>query len=130
MSTITVQELRVQRKAAAVDLRADMERVRTLATWMDAQFEIAGIKLGWDAIIGLVPVVGDAVSAAISVYPIHVANKHELGKALQVRMAANVLIDWAVGCVPVLGDIFDVSWKANLKNLALLEKAAARRGKA
>jgi hypothetical protein len=129
MSTISVQAQRIERKAAAVDLELDLERVRTLANAMDAQFEIAGFKLGWDAIIGLVPVVGDVVSAAIAVYPIHVANKHSLGKTLQARMAANVLIDWAIGIVPLVGDLFDVGWKANLRNHKLLERAAAKRPK-
>jgi hypothetical protein len=127
MSTISVQTQRIERKAAARDLQADLERVRRLATLMDAEFEIAGFKLGWDAIIGLVPVVGDVASAAIAAYPIHVAHKHNLGNSLKARMAANVLIDWAIGLVPVLGDIADVGWKANLRNLKLLERAAAKR---
>ena len=122
-----VQAVRVQRKAAQVDLNADLERVRTLANLMDSQFEIAGFKLGWDAIIGLVPVVGDAVSAAIAIYPIHVAHKHKLGKTVQLRMVGNVAIDWVVGLIPLIGDIFDVGFKANLKNAKLLEKAASKR---
>jgi hypothetical protein len=129
MSAISVQAQRVERKAAQVSLETDLERVRTLAKLLDAQFEIAGIKLGWDAIIGLVPVVGDIVTAAIATYPIHIARKHNLGKGLQARMAVNVLIDWAIGAVPLAGDVFDVMWKANLKNLELLEKAAAKRGR-
>lgn len=131
MSAITVDVKRAGNRYAsfvsAPDLEADVERVRKLAQLMDAQFEIAGIKLGWDAIIGLVPVVGDLASAAIAAYPIHIARKHKLGRLLQTRMAANVLLDWAIGAVPVIGDVFDVAFKANLKNLALLEKAAEKR---
>ena len=130
MSTLSaVQTVRVQRKAAAVDLQADLERVRQLANLMDSQFEIAGIKLGWDAIIGLVPVVGDVVSAAVAMYPIHVARKHDLGKTLQARMAGNVLLDWAIGLMPIVGDFFDIGFKANLRNLKLLEKAATKRNR-
>jgi hypothetical protein len=109
------------------DLQADVERVRALAKLMDASFEIAGVKVGWDSIIGLVPVLGDVATAAIAMYPIHIARKHKLSKLLQARMAANVLIDWAIGSVPVIGDLFDVAFKANLKNLALLEAAAAKK---
>ncbi len=108
-------------------LRADVERVRRLARSMDTQFEIAGIKLGWDAIIGLVPVAGDFVSAAIGLYPIVIARKHGLGNALQTRMAMNLLIDWAVGEVPLLGDAFDVFFRANVKNAALLEREIEKR---
>ena len=105
------------------DLEADLERVRMLARLLDAQFDIAGIKIGWDAIIGLVPVVGDTVTTIIGAYPIHVARKHKLGRWLQLRMAGNLAIDWAVGSIPLLGDVFDVAYKANLKNAALLERA-------
>lgn len=110
------------------DLGTDLERVRKMAKLLDAQFEIAGIKVGWDAIIGLVPVAGDVATALIGVYPLHVARKHKLGRTVQARMAANLLIDWAVGAIPVVGDLFDIGFKANLKNLKLLEKAAAKRG--
>ena len=96
---------------------------------LDAQFEILGRKVGWDAIVGLVPVVGDIAMAVVGAYPIYVARKHNLGKTLQARMAANLLIDWAVGEIPVLGDLFDVAFKANLKNADLLERAAKMRTK-
>ncbi|HYO08964.1 MAG TPA: DUF4112 domain-containing protein [Tepidisphaeraceae bacterium] len=129
MSAIPVDVQRVapgQRPVA--DLGTDLERVRKMAKLLDAQFEIAGIKVGWDAIIGLVPVAGDVATALIGVYPLHVARKHKLGRTVQARMAANLLIDWAVGAIPVVGDLFDIGFKANLKNLKLLEKAAAKRG--
>lgn len=129
MSAIPVDVQRVapgQRRVA--DLGTDLERVRKMAKLLDAQFEIAGIKVGWDAIIGLVPVAGDVATALIGVYPLHVARKHKLGRTVQARMAANLLIDWAVGAIPVVGDLFDIGFKANLKNLKLLEKAAAKRG--
>lgn len=129
MRAIPVDVQRVapgQRRVA--DLGTDLERVRKMAKLLDAQFEIAGIKVGWDAIIGLVPVAGDVATALIGVYPLHVARKHKLGRTVQARMAANLLIDWAVGAIPVVGDLFDIGFKANLKNLKLLEKAAAKRG--
>jgi hypothetical protein len=110
-----------------LDLDADLARVRMLAQAMDAQFEIAGVRVGWDAIIGLVPLIGDAVTAAIATYPIHIARRHKLGRLLQARMAGNVLLDWAVGSIPLVGDLFDVAFKANLKNAELLARAAARR---
>src|SRR4051812_29673555 len=95
-------------------LDADLAKVRRLAKLLDAQFEIAGQKVGWDAIVGLVPVVGDLAMAVVGAYPIYVARKHKLGKSVQARMGMNLLIDWAVGEIPLLGDLFDVAFKANL----------------
>ena len=66
------------------------------------------------------------LSALAATYPIWVARRHNLGKTLQSRMALNVLADWAAGSIPVIGDLIDVAYKANLKNLKLLEKAADR----
>jgi hypothetical protein len=108
-------------------LATDLARVRQLAKLLDAKFELAGVRFGWDAVIGLVPVVGDVVTGLIAVYPIHIARKHKLSGLTQARMTANVLLDWAIGAVPLVGDLFDVAFKANLKNLALLEKAVEQR---
>jgi hypothetical protein len=106
------------------ELEADLARVRTLATWLDSQFEVAGIKFGFDAIIGLIPGIGDTVTSLIALYPLWIAKRHNLGKALQMRMALNVAIDFLPGLIPVVGDVIDVMYKANLKNLKLLERAA------
>src|SRR3954468_1578173 len=84
------------------ELLADVARVRTLATWLDSQFEVAGVKFGFDAIIGRVPGVGDTGTSLIALYPIWIARRHGLGKTLQARMAFNVLIDWLPGLVPVV----------------------------
>jgi hypothetical protein len=121
-ATIPVDVTRVDES-----LRADLERVRWLANLMDAQFQIAGVKVGWDAIIGIVPVFGDVVTAAIGVYPLMIARKHKLGRAVQARMALNLLIDWTAGVVPILGDRLDATFRANLKNAELLERAAGKR---
>jgi hypothetical protein len=113
---------------AEPDLKVDLERARKLATLLDSQFSIAGIKFGLDAIVGLVPVVGDTLTALAGLYPIWVARRHNLGKTVQARMALNVVADWAAGSIPVIGDLIDVTYKSNLKNLTLLERAAERRG--
>ena len=110
------------------DLRVELQRARKLATLLDSQFSVAGVRFGLDAIVGLVPVVGDTLTALAALYPIWVARRHDLGKTVQARMALNVLADWAAGSVPIIGDLIDVTYKANLKNLKLLERAAERRG--
>ena len=108
-------------------LEADLQRVKILAELMDSKFEILGVRFGMDAIVGLVPVVGDTLSLLPSVYPLMVAKRHGLGRALQFRMGWNIAVDWLVGLIPVLGDVLDVASKAILKNSALLHKAAEKR---
>ena len=109
------------------ELEADLARARTLARWLDSKFEIAGIKFGFDTLIGLIPVAGDTITSAIGLFPIYVARRHNLGKALQARMAFNVAVDWCGGLIPLAGDVVDVLYKANLKNLRLLERAVEKK---
>ena len=108
------------------ELEADLARVRQVAKLLDSQFEIAGFKFGWDAIVGLVPVVGDVAMALVGAYPLYVARRHGLSRFVRARMVSNLLIDWALGAVPLVGDVIDVGFKAHLKNAALLEKAAEK----
>ena len=131
METVNVNVRRAAGAGGAAwaepDLRVDLERARKLATLLDSQFSIAGVKFGLDAIAGLVPVAGDALAALAAMYPIWVARRHNLGKTVQARMALNVVADFAAGSIPIVGDLIDVTYKANLKNLKLLERAAERR---
>jgi hypothetical protein len=111
------------------ELVADLNRARRLADLLDAEFQIAGVRFGFDAIAGLIPGVGDAVGFLAGLYPIHLVRKHGLGRRVEQRMIANLMIDAVGGMIPVVGDLFDISFKANLRNLAMLERAmASRRG--
>ena len=128
--TIRVDAHRVPYTAnPADDLAADLRRAEIFGKLMDAQFEIGGVKVGLDAVIGLIPVAGDAVSALIGLYPLYLARKHGLGKVVMGRMLMNLGVDFLAGSVPVAGDLLDVFVKANLKNVELLKKAAARDGR-
>jgi hypothetical protein len=127
MQTATLNIGSVNVTDTASDLDTDLRRARTLAVLMDSQFEFAGIRFGLDGIVGLFPVVGDTISAAASLYPIYVARKHKLGHDVVSRMAVNVAVDYMAGLIPLVGDVVDVAFKANMKNLALLEKAAELR---
>lgn len=118
----------VRRHEPTLDLVADLQRARALATLLDAQFSLLGFKFGLDPLVGLLPVVGDTIMLIASMYPIHVAQKHNLPKKYLRRMKWNIALDYVVGLVPLLGDVFDASFKANLRNVALLEKALAERG--
>ncbi len=111
----------------ASSLEADIERADFVAKLMDAQFDVAGVKFGLDALIGLIPVAGDVVSTAIGLYPLIIARKHKLGRVVIARMAMNLGVDFLVGAIPLVGDAFDVVMRANLKNVELLKKAVAKR---
>jgi hypothetical protein len=111
-----------------VDLETDLERVRRLAKWLDAKFSVAGFRFGLDSVIGLIPVVGDTTMTLIGFYPLMVARRHKLGKRVQAKIVGNMAVDWVVGLVPLVGDLFDVGYKANLRNLRLIEEAAMKRG--
>jgi len=112
-----------------------LERLRTVSRLLDSAFVIPGTRyrFGFDALIGLVPGLGDAASAIFSGYIILQASRLGAPKSVVTRMIGNVALDTLVGWVPVLGDLFDVAWKSNLRNMALLEThlqqpAAARAG--
>jgi hypothetical protein len=107
---------------ATGDIPADLRRARLLAELLDAEFELAGIRFGLDALVGLVPVIGDTVALLTALYPLYLARKHALPRRALVRMLGNLAIDYIGGLVPVIGDIFDIAFKANLRNLRVLEQ--------
>ncbi len=101
-------------------------RAKTLARLLDRSLRVPGtsIRFGLDPILGLLPVGGDVAAALGSGYILFVAWRSGAPKELIGRMLVNVLIDTLVGSVPVLGDLFDAGWKANSRNMALLESWA------
>ncbi len=95
-----------------------------LAWLMDRAFPIPGtrITVGLDALLGLLPIGGDVLTGLVQAGLVLVALRHyKLPKTVAARMAANVFIDVAVGAIPLLGDLFDVGFKANTRNIQLLE---------
>jgi hypothetical protein len=106
----------------------ELERLRALSRLLDSAFRIpgTGVRFGLDSLIGLVPGLGDAIGAIFSGYLILQASRLGAPQSVIARMIANVGIDTAIGWVPVLGDLFDVGWKANNRNFALLEKHVER----
>lgn len=109
-----------------MDVRERLEALRTLKRMLDEAFQVPGttVRFGWDPIIGLVPWIGDLVTAIFSCAIIVQAHQMRLPRVVQLRMLLNVAIDVAVGIVPVVGDAFDFVWKSNTKNFALLERHA------
>ena len=104
------------------DTEATRRRLRRLAHALDTAIPLpGGYRVGWDGIIGLIPGIGDLAGTALSSYII--VQAHRLGAPLVVllRMAINVLIESAVGIIPLVGDLFDFAWKANRRNVELLD---------
>ena len=98
-----------------------LEIARTLATFLDSQYSILGIKFGFDSLIGLLPGIGDLVSLFLSLYLIWIGHQMNMPQTKLMKMVLNVAIDTAIGAIPIIGDIGDVFFKANLKNLKILE---------
>ncbi|WP_417741245.1 DUF4112 domain-containing protein [Salipiger sp.] len=106
-----------------------IERVERYARRMDRAFRLpfTNIRLGWDSILGLVPGVGDTLALAPAVWIVNEARNLGAPKSLIVQMAWNVGVDWAIGLLPLIGDIMDIGYKANTRNAALLRKWAEER---
>lgn len=104
--------------------QARIEQLQAFAELLDGQFKLPGtnIRFGLDAIIGLVPGIGDFVSGGISIWLIREAQRLGAPKWLIARMAWNVVVDASIGVVPLVGDVFDMAWKANRKNMELLNR--------
>ena len=112
------------------EIEASVARIEAIARLMDDMFLIPGtsVRVGLDAIIGIVPVVGDLISQAISSYLIWEARQLGVSRITMGRMIANTAIDTVVGLVPFAGDAFDVAFRANKKNVALLKAHLAKHG--
>ncbi len=105
------------------DKTSNLERLRSLSYLLDEAIEIPGTsyRIGIDPIIGLLPGAGDYLTAAFSAYIILESAKMGVPKATLSRMLLNIVIDTLVGSIPMLGDLFDATWKGNSKNMELLE---------
>ncbi len=109
--------------AYPMDAAARLARMRKLAWLLDAQFGLPGtrFRFGVNSVLGLSPVVGDVALGMVSLYLIWEAKRLGAPNALLGKMLANVAIEVAGGAVPIVGDLFDMAFKANLRNLDLLE---------
>lgn len=108
-----------------------LRQLQRLAHLLDEQFLIPGtnFRAGLDGLVGLIPGIGDLLTGGISIYILLQARRFKLPKHVQARMLANIGIDVVFGSVPVVGDIFDVAFKSNRRNLRLLQRYLERRRK-
>jgi hypothetical protein len=128
MSAVSSGTAPLEGEVAAPGAVADgdprVKRIRALAQLLDNAFRVPGtnVTFGWDQLIGLVPGAGDAATGLLAAYIVVEAARLGVPKRTLLRMIANVAVDMAGGTVPVVGDLFDFAFKANRKNLRLVEK--------
>lgn len=110
--------------------REALERLDRLSRLLDTAIAVPGtsIRLGADAAIGLVPGIGDLVTTLISAYIIREAHRLGAPRHPILRMVGNVALDGLIGAIPLAGDVFDVLWRANRRNVRLLRDHLAREG--
>jgi hypothetical protein len=105
-------------------LPQDLVALRRFAFLMDQAFPIPGtnVRVGFDAVLGLIPGIGDVMGAVLSTWIIAGALRHRVPARVILRMIGNVAIDLIFGAIPVAGDVFDFLYEENMKNMRLLEK--------
>ncbi len=107
-----------------------LERLEKLAVLLDNAFYIPGTRyrIGLDGLLGFIPGIGDATGTVLSAYLIFEAARLGVPVMTLMRMGGNVALETVVGVVPFFGDLFDIAWKSNLKNFALLQNHVAQGG--
>jgi len=101
-----------------------LKNLDQLAKLMDSKFKIPGteIRFGLDSLIGLIPGVGDLSTFAVSGYMVWIMTKNGASGYVLARMILNILIDAVIGSIPLIGDIFDIAFKANIRNMRLMNE--------
>ncbi|QCZ92266.1 DUF4112 domain-containing protein [Salinimonas iocasae] len=102
----------------------NLQKAQRLANTMDSAFRIPGIgyRIGLDGIIGLIPGIGDVITVAIAARIVHLGHKMGMSKALISKMLRNIVLDFLLGAVPLVGDVADFFFKANKRNVKAMEK--------
>lgn len=136
MSTLSFERLQFApaRSAAPSNVEKSLDQLSWLMDDL-IRVPVLGWRFGLDALIGLIPGVGDTATSLVSFYILAAAVRYRVPKITLLRMGLNIGIDYLLGTVPVVGDLFDAWWKSNQMNVALLKKratvnaAAARKGR-
>jgi hypothetical protein len=112
----------IARALPSADADRRLSRLRALAWFLDRSIPVGRWRVGVDPIIGLLPGAGDWIGALLSTYVLYEGARLGVSAGVLSRMAGNILVETIFGAVPVLGDLFDFAWKANARNLALIER--------
>lgn len=111
--------------ASGGDKEKSARVVKRLANALDSRFSLGPMRIGWDAILGLIPGIGDSLGAIAASYIVYEASRLGMPKSVIIRMVFNILIDTLIGSIPFIGDFSDIFWKSNQKNANLFENALA-----
>jgi hypothetical protein len=105
-------------------VQATLYRLDRFAFILDEAIRIPGTRwrIGFDGLVGLVPGVGDALTAVVALYPLAEGWRHGVPKRVLARMLGNLGLDLTVGAIPILGDLFDMRFKSNRRNVELLRR--------
>ena len=116
-----------RKERSAVEIEKGLD---DLARYLDGLFRVPGTgwRFGLDAIIGLIPNVGDTLTSLASFYILFAGVRYGVPKITLLRMAFNIGLDYLVGSIPVIGDAFDFFWKSNQKNMDLIRSRATGKG--
>jgi hypothetical protein len=120
--------LAIDPAAAILDRYAALQRIRRLTRWLDTRWTIPGTswRFGLDPLLGLIPGVGGVVTLGVSVYLLTESKRQGVPWPIMAMMVVNVALDFVLGEIPILGDIFDFAFKAHVRNLNLLERWLTR----
>jgi hypothetical protein len=131
MDIVTSKDLHVPSKAEQLRQVEIEKSLDDLAHYLDGLFRIPGTtwRFGLDAVIGLIPNVGDTLTSFASFYILLAGVRYGVPKITLLRMAFNIGLDYLMGTIPFLGDAFDLYWKSNRRNLELIRARAAGHGK-
>lgn len=105
-------------------MESHLKAASILSNLLDNQFDIGGVRFGLNSFVDLVPVFGDIVAAILSLYLVWIAVKMQLPRLKIIQMLSNILINFLIGLIPVIGDAAYIFRKANMKNLAILKEYA------
>jgi hypothetical protein len=113
----------------AVEIDRRLNALRKLQYLLDNAFRVPGTRLrfGWDPIVGLVPWLGDTLTAVLTCAIVVQAHRMRVPPVVQLRMLGNLAIDMVMGALPLVGDVADAFWKSNTRNMTLLERHAQQR---
>lgn len=110
-------------------VQEELRRLDSLARMLDSQFSVMGVRFGLDSLLGLVPVAGDVATGIAGTYLLFTAIRLKLHPLAIAQIGWNLLFDTVIGAIPVLGDVFDVFFKSNIRNFKIIEKHLTRKAK-
>lgn len=127
-TAVTVRRIEGDDSIDAPCPTAALRRAETVADLLDRAFRLPGtqVRFGLDSLVGLIPVVGDTATTLVGLYPVMEGLRFQIPRRTISKMLVNLGIDWLIGLIPVVDLVFDVAYKANLKNVELLKADLAK----